>query len=66
MQAHLISEAEAYPSLHLPATVSHAIEDRGPLASISVQTMAADHMDVCTTWRLTTWMAADHMDVYNV
>lgn len=45
MQAHLISEAEAYPSLHLPATVSHVIEDRGPLASISVQTMAADHMD---------------------
>lgn len=48
LRAHMSTEAEACLSLGLPATVSHVIDDHSPLANISIQTMAARHMEVRT------------------
>eukprot|EP00892_Ulva_mutabilis_P008016 jgi/Ulvmu1/5587/UM023_0124.1 len=46
LKAHMSSEAEACLSLGLPATVSHVIDDDSPLANLSIQTMAARHMEI--------------------
>ena len=45
LKAHMSREAEACLSLGLPATVSHVIDDNSPLANLSVQSMAARHME---------------------